>query len=78
MQQQGDVPLGHNVSLISSIGTTNRLAAACLEDCDMNRPAAAVVTVAEIALCALNIFFTFMVELKLARRRGSHPYQRRN
>ena len=28
----GDLPLGHNVSLISSIGTTNRLAAACLED----------------------------------------------
>lgn len=30
--EQGDLPLGHNVSLISSIGTTNRLAAACLED----------------------------------------------
>ena len=50
-----DAPLGHNVSLINSIGTTSLLAAAFLEDCDMNRAAEAVVTVADMARCALNI-----------------------
>jgi len=46
-------PLGHNVSLTNSIGTTSLLPAACLEDCDMKRAAEAVV--AEMARCMLNI-----------------------
>jgi len=48
-------PLGHNVSLTNSIGTTSLLPAACLEDCDMKRAAEAVVTEAEMARCMLNI-----------------------
>ncbi len=52
-------PLGHNVSLTNSIGTTSLLAAACLADCDMNRAAEAAVTVAEMARCALNMVVIF-------------------